>query len=342
MSNQFYIHHLYQDPRWSARAAASEEVIISEELFSGGEKIGHVNILKKKLRFLPLYTMRVIFGPDINYNILGHVHAAIEKLRQIAQEHKIVDIEVQPFTWGERTGDIRAAFEKYGFKRTAYKIYEASILIDLEPSEEEIFKQFEQRGREAVRQSQRRGIIAGPVEITDESLDRFYKLYSDTCKRTSMIPETKEKIVSETKYLTGHKTASLFFATYEDKPASGFIAYHCGNCLSLIYQGSDYSEDIQRRRPANCLYWETIRWAKSHGYKWLDLAGVNANPKKGSKSEGIRLYKRQFGGLYVEFPGNFQFVNRKTVYYLIAKILPLYSKIVLNIQRKKLRSQTHE
>jgi len=209
------------------------------------------------------------------------------------------------------------------------------MMLDLSQSEEELFSKFENRGKEAVRQSQRRGITTSRVDITEQNFDRFYAMYSGTCARTAMIPESYDKIKKLLFHFAAHGSAFLFFAYFENKPLCAFVAYRCGNCLSLIYQGTDYSDDNQNKRPANGLYWGTLKWAKEQGYKWFDLAGVNADPAPGSKSEGIRLYKRQFGGEYMEFPGNFEFVNRPLLKKVIDSVIPIYSKYALSKARKK-------
>ena len=150
-----------------------------------------------------------------------------------------------------------------------------------------------------------------------------------------MIPESKEKIISMTKYYNKKEKAFMFFAYFEEKPIAGFIAFKCGNTLSLLYQGSNYSNDYQQKRPANNLYWYTIKWAKEQGYKWFDLAGVTLDAEENSKKAGILLYKSQFGGEICEFPGNFEFVAKPLIKKMVDVILPAYSKIALSYERRR-------
>jgi lipid II:glycine glycyltransferase (peptidoglycan interpeptide bridge formation enzyme) len=278
--------------------------------------------------------MKITFGPVLDYSNSEHLKAALLNIIETVKKSKALYIQVHPFIWNIDLEKVRNTFYSNGFNRVKFYIYEATMMINLAQTEEEIFKNFESRGKEAVRQSIRRGITAKQVEINTENIKIFYNLYFNTCKRTEMIPESFETISNILNKFENEGKVFLFMSFFEKRAVSTFIAYDCGDCLSLIYQGSDYDEEIQKKRPANGLYWETIKWAKKNSYKWFDLAGVNANPKPGSKSEGIRLYKRQFGCAYFDFPGNFEYVNRPLLKNIIDFILPIYSKYKLKRQRK--------
>lgn len=335
MISEIGIQHLYQDRNCSGQILNTDEKSVFEEVVVDGEIVGYYNVRLKKLKMLPFYTMRLTFGPVIDYKELETLDLTLKQIKATAQKYGVINIQVHPFIWNVDLEAIRKIFKDNGFERIDYYIYEATMLIDLKQSEDEIFKKFENRGKEAIRQSERRGITAKQVELNEENLASFYKLYSDTCKRTLIIPEALSIIKAIIKMYEHTYKVLLFIAFYEERPVCSFVAFDCYSCLSLIYQGSEYANDIPKRRPANGLYWFTIKWAKENGYKWFDLAGVNANPMPGSKSEGIRLYKRQFGGLYVEFPGNFEFVNRPFLKFIITKILPMYSKIVMRREKRK-------
>lgn len=332
---QYSIDHLYQSEDWSKLNINNNELPLFNRAIFQAKDIGHFLIIKKKINFLPFYKMRITFGPYIDYNSLEAFDYLLGHIKNIAKEHNVLSIQVHPFTWGSRTNEIITVFKKHGFKRVPFHIYEATMLIDLQKSEDEIFNNFESRGRKAVRQAEMLGITANKVDFTKESFDQFYQLYYETCARTSMIPEQYEKIWNIVFQFSEKDKVFLFFSFFENIPVCAFISYKCGDCLSLIYSGSNHSEDVQKKRPTNFLYWYSIKWAKQMGYKWCDFAGVNSNPIPGSKSEGIRLFKRQFGPKYVEFPGNYEFVNRSFLNWVINKVTPIYSKIALKNARKR-------
>lgn len=334
MSEYFKIRHLLQDKNWNFQHNSNKEESIYKEVYSNNKLISYYRIDKKKLNLLPFYVMKITFGPVLDYSNTEHLNATLISIIETVKESKALYVQVHPFVWNIDLDQIRNTFYKNNFHRTKFYIYEATMMLNLEKTEEEIFNNFESRGKEAVRQSIRRGITAKQVDINSENIKVFYNLYFNTCKRTEMIPESFETISNILNKFKNQNKVFLFMSFFEKKAVSAFIAYNCGDCLSLIYQGSDYDDEIQRKRPANGLYWETIKWAKLNSYKWFDLAGVNANPAPGSKSEGIRLYKRQFGCIYFDFPGNFEFVNRPILKKAIDFILPIYSKYTLGKKRK--------
>ncbi|MGZ3885478.1 MAG: peptidoglycan bridge formation glycyltransferase FemA/FemB family protein [Bacteroidia bacterium] len=338
MEQQQYIAHTYQNKLWTQDLAGSGETVICEEFSHAGQAICFVAI-KKKWNGLPFSSFKITFGPVLDYNSEETLRFALEKIKALVKKHRAVSVQVNPFTWGPKTDAIRAIFEEHGFRRVPYYVYEATMMVDLLPDEDAIFSRFENRGREAVRQSQRRGITTSEVPVNDANFAAFYNMYAGTCARTAMIPESAGKIKQQLFHLSDKRLAHLFFAYHDGQPVCAFVAFSCGDCLSLIYQGTDYGNDNQNRRPANGLYWGTIKWAKEQGFRWFDLAGVNARPEAGSKSEGIRLYKRQFGGEYMELPGNFEFVNRPVVKKLIDLALPLYSAFALRRARRKIPAQ---
>jgi lipid II:glycine glycyltransferase (peptidoglycan interpeptide bridge formation enzyme) len=335
MFSQFSISHLLQDREWNSSLVNEDEEILHRDVVFNGKLSGSILAVKKKLRVLPYNYLRITFGPDIDYGSAELVKYTLERVIELAKENNSVYVQFNPFTWGEKNKDIIAIIEQSGFKKAKRYIYEATIMFDLDKTEEELFQDFEERGRKMVRQSEKRGITFSQEEVTIANLEKMYCMYEDTCLRTGIIPEGKERIIKTFLYFSERKKTLLFFAWYQNKEVCGILGYKCGNCLSLIYQGSDYSDDLRNRRPANHLYWKTMLWAKAQGYKWFDLAGVSLDAPAGSKSEGIYLFKRQFGGMVCTLPGNFEYVNRSFIKLFLDLTLPVYSRIALFLQRRK-------
>jgi len=50
----------------------------------------------------------------------------------------------------------------------------------------------------------------------------------------------------------------------------------------------------------NLLHWEAIRHFQGLGVKRYDFVGVRINPEKGSKPEGLKMFKERFGGQLVQ------------------------------------------
>lgn len=80
----------------------------------------------------------------------------------------------------------------------------------------------------------------------------------------------------------------------------------------------------------NRLYYEFIKDAYEAKYEYADLFGVVGDPNTKYKNlAGIYEYKRKIGGDYIEFIGEFDFINKPLWY----KILPILLKIYRSIKK---------
>ena len=95
-----------------------------------------------------------------------------------------------------------------------------------------------------------------------------------------------------------------------------------------LYIGND---DIGRNFYAVVrMYWEMIKYAKFTKHKKIDFFGTTGDTKNPPKNLGtLHKFKHNFGGNFIEFIGEFDYVNKKVLY----KILPLFLKIYIKIKR---------
>jgi peptidoglycan pentaglycine glycine transferase (the first glycine) len=78
--------------------------------------------------------------------------------------------------------------------------------------------------------------------------------------------------------------------------------------------------------------------AKEKCYKVMDFFGTTGNPNKDNKIYGIHLFKKRFGGEYIEFVGEFDLVTNKFMYFIFTKLIPLYRNIKKKIFKHKQES----
>ena len=50
---------------------------------------------------------------------------------------------------------------------------------------------------------------------------------------------------------------------------------------------------------------------------------------------GLHEFKKKFGGNYVEFIGEFDYVIKKGMYFVFTKLVPFYRKLIRLIAKKK-------
>lgn len=104
---------------------------------------------------------------------------------------------------------------------------------------------------------------------------------------------------------------------------------HGGNADELRFLNANYY-----------LYYQIIKDAYENGMKNVDLFGTSghANPDKTDPIYGIHLFKKRFGGEYVEYIGEFDLVCKPFMYWLYTVVVPFRRKLVKRKLRKKMNN----
>jgi peptidoglycan pentaglycine glycine transferase (the first glycine) len=130
------------------------------------------------------------------------------------------------------------------------------------------------------------------------------------------------------------KEYKTYPSKYEDNiVVSSIITAKYGNKIWTIHGGN---HDIFRNLNYNyLLYYKILLDAKENGYEILDFFGTTGNPDSNNKIYGIHLFKKRFGGEYMEFIGEFDLVTNKPMYFIFTKVIPLYRKITKRLTKIK-------
>ncbi len=170
----------------------------------------------------------------------------------------------------------------------------ATVLVDLEPTEEEIFKSLQKDARWGVKKAIREGLI---VEESDK-WEEFYEIYKQT-QRGGKATIHPLKIVLETSNI-------LFICNYKEKMIAG---------LAIGFRGDKYDKNLpslsklasvsqyHSLQPNNLLVWKAILWSKKKGYKLFDMGGWQINAK--GHVVGINKFKERWGEIvyyYTDYP----------------------------------------
>lgn len=150
--------------------------------------------------------------------------------------------------------------------------FKATIIVDLDRTEETILASFKQKTRYNIRLSSRHGVSVKPVPATPSNLEIMYKLMQATKGRAGFFLRPKNYFTSYWKYLSEQNMGQLFFAYHEGKVLAGVFATYFGT-KSWYKDGGSF--DLNRNLMAPyLLQWETIRWLKAKGAKSYDLVAV--------------------------------------------------------------------
>ncbi len=251
-----------------------------------------------------------------------------------AQEtlHKIIDFCQQPGVFLlkvepdiDDTPEIAPLFESLGFTRGASVQPQASIVVDLRPSEDEILAAMKSKTRYNIRLARKKGITVREGALDD--IPTFFQLNQTTAERDGF------GIHSEDYYRAAYQSfapenRALLIAEFEGEPLAALMLFAWDKRAYYLYGAS--SNAHRNKMPAYLLQWTAMRWAKQHGYESYDLWGIPNAPEAELEAEftkrndglwGVYRFKRGFGGTLTYSAGVFDFAYSKIGYFLFTKFL---------------------
>ena len=86
-------------------------------------------------------------------------------------------------------------------------------------------------------------------------------------------------------------------------------------------------------------YEEHIKYCKEKGLKVYDQFGTIGDLSKENPRFGLHEFKKKFGGDYIEFLGEFDYVTNKLMYFVFTKLVPFYRKMVRNKSKKAIEKK---
>ena len=86
-------------------------------------------------------------------------------------------------------------------------------------------------------------------------------------------------------------------------------------------------------------YYEHLKYCKNKGIKIYDQFGTIGDLSKDNPRLGLHEFKKKFGGNYVEFIGEWDYITNKPMYFVFTKLVPLYRKIIRNKSKKALKNE---
>lgn len=171
-----------------------------------------------------------------------------------------------------------------------------NVLIDLNGTEEEIFKSLDK----GLRKNIRHAIESGATFIdtpTHEDLKEYYKLYEEHHKHLEITPYPFTYIQAIWDYLITKNLAKLLIIKYNGKIVAGLIF---STFNSRMYEMSVASSDEYHSLfPNDLLKWKAIKWGIKNNYELFDISNVPVNPVEGTKEQGILRFKKKWGRIAV-------------------------------------------
>jgi peptidoglycan pentaglycine glycine transferase (the first glycine) len=201
-------------------------------------------------------------------------------------------------------------FEALGYARASGPpwLHRATFRVDLRPAEEAILAAMEGRTRAAIRKARASGVAIDSTN-TEEAFAIFHQMLRATAYRNTfpLVPEKRMRRLWERS--GSENWGRVFLSRGSDgEPLTGAFLLAPGRRCHYLF-GASFPA-CRKIHPNELLHWEVIRWARGRGCALYDLQGVAGKLTPDHPLWGNYLFKRGFGGRYVELSGEFERVLR--------------------------------
>jgi hypothetical protein len=168
----------------------------------------------------------------------------------------------------------------------------SSYVILLSQTEEELWSNISHKYRKEIRSAMNKGVT---VKSGMQYLDIAHAIVRNTFKRSGHPFMGYDEFKRMIDGLGDHARVAISF--YQGEPQSCTV-YHFSAYSAYAVHGGSIPKPLSGAM--KLLQWESIRFFRNLGVKKFDLVGARVNPEKGSKQEGIMLFKQYLGGKPVQ------------------------------------------
>jgi peptidoglycan pentaglycine glycine transferase (the first glycine) len=284
--------------------------------------------------------MYVPKGPLLDWNNSDLCQHVLQDLKHFAERHTAIFIKIDPdietgmgvpgeegstesslasaVTLELKTGGWQLSDEQIQFRNT--------VLLDLQPSEEELLANMKQKTRYNVNLAIRKGVNIRLGQPTD--LDMLFRMYAETSIRDGFV------IRNETYYRevwnaflpsNGPRTfqrpiAEILIAEVNEEPVAGAIIFRFARRGWYLYGMSTQAH--RDKMPNHLLQWEAIKRLKAANCLTYDLWGAPDEFVESDPLWGVYRFKVGLGGTVHRHLGAWDLPLNRIFYRLYSKTLP--------------------
>lgn len=258
-------------------------------------------------------SMTAYNGPLFQAKHTKHdMYTFLQKVLDFAKDNKITHINFRSLApLRSMDKQIEEAFVDLGFSCQEWQ----TILINLEEDEEQLFKNFAHAARKSIRKA-----IDHKVQVIHcATFEQYYTQYLTPY----MAVQGKSVIDRDTHAkswdLDKEQVYNYWIARDQDSNVLGFLgSYRYGGVATEIMSALTPHAFAQKIPAQDILHHEVIKFHKSLGDKYFDLAGFNPNPIS-AKEINIRRFKEKWGGEVYHIP-SYTLDTRTTLQKIIGRV----------------------
>ncbi len=198
-----------------------------------------------------------------------------------------------------------------------------TVVISLEPSEEELLAGMKQKTRYNTRLAAKKGVS---VQLSTD-VKGFYDMILTTGNRDGFAVHSLDYYQKAYDIFAPKGKCALLRASHQEKDLAYLMLFLSGKRAWYFYGASDNSQ--RNLMSTYLLQWEAMRWAKENGALEYDLWGIPDADESVLESEftkrsdglwGVYRFKRGFGGEVVRTSPAFVRVYHPLLYRVYEKI----------------------
>ena len=118
---------------------------------------------------------------------------------------------------------------------------------------------------------------------------------------------------------------------------SAHMIIEYGNKAWVLYAGNH--NDLSETYVNYNTYLEHIKYCKEKGIEIYDQFGTIGDLSEDNPRLGLHEFKKKFGGDYIEFIGEWDYIINKPMYFVFTKLVPIYRKMVRKKSKKELKNE---
>ncbi len=297
-----------------------------QKIFKELKRLGykHLGFTKNFETMQPRYTFRIDLNQDLE-TIESHFSKTtkqrIQKSLKLQTEVEIgTEKDLPTFYHLMMLTESRKDFVSYkiDYYKTLYKLFNESDKATLFLGKVNLEKTLK------VLNDELKEVVEKINELPTENLSKSNKNKLKELERQK--DKTKEEIEKYQKYKKEYGNIITLSAhmilEYGDKAWVLYAGNH--NILTETYVNYN-------------TYYEHLKFCKERGLKIYDQFGTIGDLSKDNPRLGLHEFKKKFGGDYIEFMGEFDYVIKPIYYFLFTKLVPIYRNIVKKKNKKELK-----
>ncbi|HEX2868559.1 MAG TPA: peptidoglycan bridge formation glycyltransferase FemA/FemB family protein [Ignavibacteriales bacterium] len=282
--------------------------------FPGGRLMSHI-VLRKNGEVRAVAQARILTIPllqrGISYVFMGPLwkrkgfspdkRILSEMLRVLNNEYvkrRKLLLRVVPVGFDAEEG-IEEIFNCAHYRKNESYIPQRTLIVDLEPSVQEIRSRFHHKWRNRLNVAERNGLEV--FQGTSENLFRMFKRLYEELLQMKEIPVHSdiENFIKIQGNLPQRHKMHVLICQSNGRAVAGLVGSLIGNTgICLLSAANSEGRELLG---TYLLQWELLRWLKEQGAKSYDLGGIDPE-----KNPGGYRFKAGLSGRDVRFPGQFE------------------------------------